>query len=129
MGNIPVMGRTVAVVGASRDRRKFGNKAVRAFSKQGYEVYPIHPTAESVEGLPAYRSVTDVPGPIEVATVYVPPEIGRTLLNGLADKGIAQVWINPGAGSGQLLEEARARGLNVVEACSILGIGEEPGRF
>ena len=119
----------MAVVGASTDRRKFGNKAVRAFTAQGYRVYPIHPRAEMVEGLKAYASVLDVPEPLDMATLYVPPEVGITLLDGFARKGIGELWINPGAESEQLLADARRRRLNVVAACSILGIGEEPGRF
>ena len=70
------MSQTVAVIGASRNRDKFGNKAVRAFAKRGYTVIPIHPREREVEGLQAYRSVLDVPGPIDLATLYV-PAIGR----------------------------------------------------
>jgi predicted CoA-binding protein len=121
--------KTVAVVGASADPRKFGNKAVRAFAAQGYEVFPIHPSAASVEGLRAYASVLDVPGPLDMATVYVPPEVGVTLLEDFARKGIPEIWFNPGAEDDALLDAARARGLNVVAACSIIGIGEQPGRF
>lgn len=123
------MSRTVAVVGASGDRHKFGNKAVRAFVAQGYEVYPIHPSASTVEGLPAYPSVVDVPVPLDMATVYVPPDVGLTLLDGFARKGIPEIWFNPGAESPALLAAAQARGLNVVAACSIIGIGEQPARF
>ena len=76
------MARIVAVVGASRDRRKFGNKAVRAFAAAGDTVVPIHPTAAEIEGLRAYRSVVDVPGPIDMATVYLPPDVAVTVLPG-----------------------------------------------
>ncbi len=51
----------VAVVGTNTDRRKFGNKAVRAYLAAGYEVFPVHPTEATVEGLTAYRSVNDSP--------------------------------------------------------------------
>ena len=71
------MSKVVAVIGASNDRQKFGNKAVRAFRHQGYDVIPINPHESAVEGLKAYRSVLDVPGPIDIATFYVPPEIGE----------------------------------------------------
>ena len=59
--------KSVAVIGASRHRQKFGNKALRAFEHQGYRVIPIHPTASEVEGHRAYRSVLDVPGEIDMA--------------------------------------------------------------
>ena len=117
---------TVAVVGASSDRRKFGNKAFRAFRAEGHTVIPINPNESEVEGVQTYPSVTDVPDAIDMATVYVPPEIGITLLDGFEKKKIGEVWINPGAESDKLLAEARRRRLNVIEACSILGIGHNP---
>jgi predicted CoA-binding protein len=123
------MTRRVAVVGASTDRRKFGNKAVRAFLRQGYEVVPVNPHEAEVEGLQAYASVTDVPGPLDLITVYVPPEIGLQLVDGFAAKGAAELWLNPGSESDALVERARARGLEPILACSILGIGESPSRF
>jgi predicted CoA-binding protein len=61
-----------------------------------------------------------------MATVYVPPEIGITLLDGFEKKRIAEIWINPGAESDELLAEARRRKLKVIEACSIFGIGQNP---
>ena len=114
------------MVGASSDRRKFGNKAFRAFSAQGYKVFPINPNESSVEGAATYASVTDVPEPIDMATVYVPPDIGITLLDGFERKKISEIWINPGAESDELIAEARRRKLNVIEACSIIGIGQNP---
>jgi len=118
--------KTVAVVGASSDRRKFGNKALRAFREAGYTVVPINPNEASVEGIATYPAVTDVADMIDMATVYVPPEIGITLLDGFEKKKIAEIWINPGAESDELIAEARRRKLNVIEACSIVGIGHNP---
>jgi uncharacterized protein len=121
-----MMGRTIAVIGASTDRRKFGNKAVRAYARHGYTVIPINPHAGMVEGLTAYPTVTAVPGPIDMATLYVQPEVGESLLDELAQKGIGEVWVNPGAESDALVQRARGLGLNVIVACSIIGVGENP---
>jgi len=116
----------VAVIGASNDRRKYGNKAVRAFVRLGYEVVPINPHESAVEGIKAYRSVLDVPGPIDMATVYVPPEIGLQVIEEIARKGIREVWLNPGAESPALAAAAQALGLAPIEACSITSMGETP---
>lgn len=121
--------KTVAVIGASSDRRKFGNKAFRAFQQEGYKVLPINPNESSVEGVATFPTVMDVPDRIDMATVYVPPEIGITLLDGFEKKQIAEIWINPGAESDELISEARRRKLNVIEACSIVGIGRNPYSF
>lgn len=121
--------KTVAVVGASTDRRKFGNKALRAFRAAGYRAIPIHPYAASVEDEPAFPSVLDVPGRIDVATVYVQPAVALQLLAQFERKGIPEIWINPGAESDALIEEARRRRLNVITACSIIGIGQHPSKY
>jgi uncharacterized protein len=121
--------KVVAVVGASTNRSKFGNKALRAYHRQGYRAIPIHPHARDVEGLRAYPSVLDVPGAIDAATLYVPPEVGERVLDELAQKGIHEVWVNPGAGSASLLARARVLGLTPIVACSILAIGESPGDY
>jgi hypothetical protein len=123
------MSKTVAVIGASTDRRKFGNKAVRAFLARGYSVIPIHPHEKSVEGLTAYASVLDVPGPIDMATVYLPARAGLQVVPEIARKGIREVWLNPGADDEEVIDAARAHGLEPIVACSILGIGERPGDY
>jgi len=118
--------KTVAVVGASSDRRKFGNRALRAFRAEGYTVIAINPHEREVEGLTAYPSVLDVPGTIDMATVYVPPNVGTRLLKEFAEKQIGEIWINPGAESDELLREARRLQLRVIIACSIMAIGQDP---
>lgn len=123
------MSKVVAIIGASNDRRKFGNRAVRAFRRQGYTVVPINPHESEVEGLTAYKSVLDVPGTIDMASFYVPPEIGERVLDEVAAKGISEVWLNPGADSEHVVARARSRGLEPIIACSIVAMGEDPYAF
>jgi len=123
------MSKTVAVIGASSHRYKFGNKALRAFARQGFTVLAINPNEPEVEGYRTYASVLDVPGPIDMATMYVPPAIGLRVIEELAKKGVAEVWLNPGADDDEVVERARALGLKTIQACSILAIGESPGRY
>ena len=120
---------TVAIVGASSDRRKFGNRAVRAFQQQGYTVVPINPHEAEVEGLKAYASVLDVPGQVDMASLYVPPHVGEQVIGDIARKGIAEVWLNPGAESDELIARARALHIQPIVACSIVAIGENPYRL
>lgn len=120
---------TVAVIGASNNRDKFGNKAVRAFGHRGYRVIPINPHAQQVEGLKAYASVLDVPGDIDMATFYVPPDIGEQVIDEVARKQIPEVWLNPGAESPALLARARALHVKPIVACSIIGVGESPADY
>jgi predicted CoA-binding protein len=120
------MSKVVAVIGASNDRRKFGNRALRAYRSQGYTVVPINPHEPQVEGLKAYASVLDVPGPIDLATFYVQPAIGEQVIAEIARKGIKEVWLNPGADSDELIARARALQLQPIVACSIVALGENP---
>jgi predicted CoA-binding protein len=120
------MSKIVAVIGASRHRHKFGNRALRAFERQGFTVIPINPHETEVEGHTAYASVLDVPGAIDMATVYVPPRQGVRVMEQLAQKGVPEVWLNPGADGPEVVARARELGLNPIQACSIIGIGENP---
>ena len=120
------MPKIVAVIGASNNRRKFGNRAVRAFTRQGYTVLPINPHEREVEGLKAYGSVLDVPGPIDMASFYVPPAVGERVIEEVARKSIPEVWLNPGAESEALVARARALSVQPIVACSIIAIGEDP---
>ena len=121
--------KTVAVLGASSNRSKFGNKALRAFMAQGYRVIPINPNEPEVEGIRTYASVLDVPGDIDMATVYVQPDVACRLLDELERKHIPEIWVNPGAESDELLADAKRRGLNVIAGCSIIAIGRSPSEF
>jgi predicted CoA-binding protein len=123
------MAKTVAVVGASSDRNKFGNKALRAFVAEGYTVFAINPNEDAVEGVQTYASVLDVPGSIDMATVYVQPAVAEGLLDEFEKKHIPEIWINPGAESDRLMAEAARRKLNMIYACSIVGIGRSPSQF
>ncbi len=123
------MAQVVAVIGASRNRRKFGNKAVRAFRQGGYDVIPINPRAAEIEGLPSFASVLDVPGPIDLATVYVQPGIGPHIMDELAEKGVSHVWLNPGADAPDVVTRAEALGLQPILECSIVAIGDSPAFY
>lgn len=118
--------KTVAIIGASNNRNKFGNKAVRAYRQQGHTVYPVHISDPEVEGLPAFRSVRDVPVRPNMISVYLAPEEVMKILPDIAAKGCDELWLNPGAESPQVVAEAERLGLNVIQACSIVDIGVSP---
>jgi len=121
--------KTVAVLGASSDRNKYGNKAVRAFRQQGYEVFPINPKEEQIEGLPAFKTVSELPLRPDKISVYLPPQVLLKLLPDIAAKGCDELWLNPGTESDAVVEEAERLGLNVIQACSILAVGVSPEQY
>jgi predicted CoA-binding protein len=119
--------RTIAIIGASNDRRKFGNRAVRAYLRQGWKVYPVNPHEEEIEGLPAFRSIRDIPlASLDRVSLYVPPVIGLQVLSEIAGKQPVELWLNPGADTPEVIARAEALGLPVITGCSIVAIGESP---
>jgi predicted CoA-binding protein len=124
------MNRSVAVVGASPDRRKFGNKAVRAYLAAGYDVFPVHPTEPTVEGLPTYKSVADIPRDrLDRVALYVPPKVGLLVLEGLVGRAVGQVILNPGADAPEVVTRAKELGLPAVQGCAIIMVGSTPQDF
>jgi uncharacterized protein len=122
---------TIAILGASADRSKFGNKAVRAFVARGYTVYPVNPKGGEVEGLPVYKSLAGIPEDVKLdrISVYLPPAIGLKSLPEIAARGTSELWLNPGSESDELVAAAEAEGLNVIQACSIVAVGMSPHDF
>jgi hypothetical protein len=118
---------TIAIIGASPDRSKFGNKAVRAYAQRGYHVYPIHPAAATIEGWPAFRSVRELPvTQLDKASLYVGPAIGLKVVEDLTHLPIGEVWLNPGADADEVVAKARSLGLTVITGCSIVAVGLHP---
>ena len=121
--------KSIAIIGASTDRSKFGNKAVRAFQQQGYQVFPVNPKEETVEGLRAYKSIGDLPVRPQMVSVYLPPQVLLKVLPDIAAKGCDELWLNPGTESDAVLAEAERLQPNVVQACSIVGVGVSPANL
>jgi uncharacterized protein len=117
---------SVAIIGASNDRSKWGNKAVRAFRQRGYTVYPINPTEEVIEGLTAFKSILDVPARPDIVSAYLRPNLLVKLLPDIAVKGCDELWLNPGTESKEVLDVAGDLKLNAIQACSIIAIGVSP---
>ena len=119
---------TIAIVGASSDPAKFGNKAIRAYLQQGYDVYPVNPKGGEIEGLSASASLSEVPVErLDRISFYLPPAVGLRVLEEVADKPHGDLWLNPGSESDELLAKAREMGLDPIVACSIVDIGMRPG--
>lgn len=118
---------TVAIIGASADRSKFSNKSLQAHLRAGYDVYPINPKEETIEGMKCFKSILDVPVTLDRISLYVPATVGLKLLDDIAKKGCQELWVNPGAESPELMEKATALDLNAIYACSYLDAAGHTG--
>ena len=116
-----------AVVGASTDREKYGNKVLRAYMEKGLEVFPINPKADEVEGLQAYASLAALPKPVRGISVITPPKITEKVVEEAARTGVAYVWIQPGAESPEAVRRAGELGLEVIAdgSCFLVEVGSQ----
>lgn len=121
---------TVAILGASADRSKFGNKSVRAHAACGYEVFPVNPKGGDIEGCTVYRSLAEIPAPhLDRISVYLPPHLLLKTLPEIAAKGCDELWLNPGCESDEVVTAAKALGLKPILDCSIVELGVSPAQF
>lgn len=121
--------KSAAILGASTDPSKFGHKAVLAYQRQGYAVWPVNPREATVAGLAAFPDVASLPGRPDVVSVYLPPKILLGILPALAELGCDELWLNPGTDSEEVVKAAEALGLPVIRACSIVGLGLSPSQL
>ena len=123
---------TIAVLGASKDHRKYGNKCVRAYLDEGWEVFPVNRRESEIEGRKVFARLADVGADrvgagrvgadrvdLDRVSVYLPPAVTLGLLGEIAAAKAGEVWLNPGSADRAVLDGARELGINAVAACSI----------
>ncbi|MBT3720589.1 CoA-binding protein [archaeon] len=119
----------IAIIGASKDKEKFSNKAVRAYKKNHHVVFPVNPNEREIEGLKCYNSVMSIPLDVEVASFYLPPAVGEKIIDEVIKKGIKKVFLNPGTESDEIIKKLKSAKIEIVQTCSILDIGEDPEKL
>jgi predicted CoA-binding protein len=118
-------GDSFAVVGASADRRKFGNKVLRAYLQAERRVYAVNPTADEVEGQPCYRDLAALPERVHGVSIVTPPKVTESIVEQAAELGISHLWMQPGAESPKAIERAAELGLTVIHSgpCALVEQG------
>jgi predicted CoA-binding protein len=116
--------RTLAVVGVSREGKKFGNMAYRELKAKGYQLFPINPNADSIEGDRCYPSLTALPGPVDGVLIVVPPAETERVVRDVAAAKIRRVWMQQGAESEAAIRFCQQNGINVVHNECILMFAE-----
>lgn len=114
-----------AVVGASRQRGKYGNKVLRCYVQNGLEAVPVNPRESSIEGLACYADMGSIPGPVHGASIITPPEAAEQVVTEAAGAAIRHLWFQPGAESPEALDLAAELGISVVAGgpCLLVVLG------
>jgi predicted CoA-binding protein len=107
-------GKRFAVVGASTDREKYGNKVLRVYQQNNLDVVPINPKADEIEGLKSYPDLASVPGLIDGISIITPPKVTEHVVAEAVKRGIKNIWMQPGAESPLAIEQAEQGGANVI---------------
>ncbi len=116
--------KTFAVVGASTNQEKYGYLVYKSLKNFGKTAYPVNPRAKEIDGDPSYASVADLPETPEVVISVVPPAITEDLVGQLADRGIKNLWMQPGAESNAAIQGAEKAGIATVHSgpCIMVGL-------
>jgi uncharacterized protein len=107
-------GKRFAVVGASSNRAKYGNKVLRAYLQNNRDAVPVNPGADEVEGLRAYRDLAAVPEDVDGVSIITPPAVTEKVVEQALERGIKQIWMQPGAESQAAIQSAEEAGANII---------------
>jgi uncharacterized protein len=118
-------GRRFAVAGVSREHGQPANHIFRKLRASGYDVWPVNPRSDEVEGVRAYASVRALPEPVDGVVIATPPAAALEVVRDCADRGVRQVWFHRSVGQGSVsreaVDECRARGLTcIVGGCPLM---------
>jgi predicted CoA-binding protein len=118
-------GKRFAVVGASRDRAKYGNKVLRAYQQNNLEVFPVNPSVDEVEGLQAYSDLKSLPASIDGVSIVTPPRVTERAVEEAIHLGLKNVWLQPGAESQRAISLAERAGVNLLAGgpCVLVALG------
>ncbi len=119
---------TLAVVGASRDEKQFGNKVYKDLIRKGYKTYPVNPNTEEIEGQPCYPDLGALPEAVDGVVFVVPPAQTEKVLREAAEVGVPRVWMQQGSESADAIHFCEENGISVVAGECILMFAE-PAEF
>lgn len=118
-----------AVAGASTKRHKYGNKVLRCYLEHNYDVIPVNPGADEVEGIACAGSIADLPPDVEALSIITAPAVTLEVVKQAIEKGIKHIWMQPGAEEPAAVELCRDHGLNIIAdgSCLLIELGFKGG--
>lgn len=113
------------VVGASTNRHKFGNKVLRCYLQHDRKAVPVNPNEPEIEGIPCVATIGDLPADALSISMITPPDVTLKLVPLAVEKGIRNIWMQPGAEHPDAVSLCREKGINVIAdgSCLLVVIG------
>jgi predicted CoA-binding protein len=108
------------VIGASINRSKYGNKILRCYLQHGYRAIPVNPNEKEIEGIACVSAINDLPAEVKSISMITPPEVTAQLVPLALEKGIENIWMQPGAEHPEAVAFCRQRNINVIADGSCL---------
>ena len=114
-----------AVVGASRDRSKYGNKVLRVYQQNNRPAFPVNPNEGEIEGVSAYPDLASLPEPVHGISIITPPKVTEEIVEQAGELGIKTIWMQPGSENEAALSRAGELGMNVIAGgpCLLVVLG------
>ncbi|MFO7982878.1 MAG: CoA-binding protein [Desulfuromonadales bacterium] len=115
------------VAGASTDRNKYGNKVLRCYLQNDRKVVPVNPKADEIEGITCVDSVKSLPAEVKSLSIVTPPQITEKVVEEAVEKGMENVWMQPGSQSDEAVRLCRDNDINVIAdgSCILVVLGYE----
>lgn len=104
----------IAMAGASRDKKKFGNQVLTELKSRGMKVLPVHPEAREIDGLECVASVGDLPSDVNHLFVAVAKDKTAGIVEAAAEKGIKNVWIQQMSETPEAIKVAEEKGVDLI---------------
>lgn len=103
-----------AMVGVSRDPKKFGCQVFRELKNRGFTLFPVHHTAEKIDELPACKTIADLPPDVKHLLIMTPKRETEKLVNDAVARGISHLWIQQMSDTPEAVQRAREAGIKLV---------------
>ncbi len=113
------------VVGASANRDKYGNKVLRCYLQHGKKAFPVNPNEREIEGIPCVAGIMELPPEVQSISMITPPAVTEQLVRVAIDKGIRNIWMQPGAESAAAVKLCNEHKINVIAdgSCILVVLG------
>lgn len=103
-----------AVVGVSKNKRKFGYVVFEDMKKKGFDVVPINPNADKILDCTCYPDLKSIPEKVDGIIIVTPPEVTEKVVKEALEAGIENIWIQPMAENKSIMEFAEKNSYNIV---------------